>query len=520
LQRDAAAGPKFVEMRGIVKRFPGVLANDGVDFDVAAGEIHALLGENGAGKSTLMQILYGLYQRDAGEIMLEGAPVEIAGVRDAIARGVGMIHQEFMLVRPFTVAENVVLGLPGAKGGRLDLAGAREAINDLSRRHGLAVDPDARIEHLPIGEQQRVEILKLLYRRARLLILDEPTAVLTPQETDGLFAVLKGLAAEGKSIVIVTHKLREVMEVSDRVTVMRGGRVVSTLRTETTTETELARLMVGRDVALRANKTAAEPGETVLSVENLSARDDAGYEKLRGVSLDLRAGEIVGIAGVAGNGQSQLAEAIMNLRPVTAGRVTLRGTDLTHASPMRHRAAGLAYIPADRRGVGSVTDLSISDNSVLGSHRERTRLGGVFRDERAIQAHAARLVARFGVRTPNLGFAAGKLSGGNLQKLTLGRELMRDPVAIVVEQPTRGLDVGAIETVWAELLAQRAAGRAILLISAELDEIFNLADRIAVMFEGRIIGELPAARATAEAVGLLMAGRAAEPSQREPAACA
>jgi ABC-type uncharacterized transport system ATPase subunit len=497
----------LVEMRRIVKRFPGVLANDCVDLSVAAGEIHALLGENGAGKSTLMQILYGFYQRDSGDILIDGAPVEIASPREAISRGIGMIHQEFMLVRPFTVAENVVLGLVEGRGPQLGLEVASQRIRDLSRRHGLAVDPASRIEHLPIGVQQRVEILKLLYRQARLLILDEPTAVLTPQEKDGLFAVLRGLAAEGKSIVIVTHKLREVMEVSDRVTVMRGGRVVASLATRATSETELARLMVGRDIALRTMKTLSEPGEIALRIEDLHARDDAGHEKVRGVSLEVRAGEIVGIAGVDGNGQSQLAEATMNLRRIDAGRVALCGLDVTHLSPARHRAAGLAYIPADRRGVGSVVELSIADNAVLGSHNERTVCGGLFRDESAIRAHARHLVARFGVKTPNLDFAAGKLSGGNLQKLTLGREIMRDPIALVVEQPTRGLDVGAIETVWAELLAQRDAGKAILLISAELDEIFNLADRIAVMFEGRIIGVLASGAATMEAIGLLMAGR-------------
>lgn len=499
----------LVEMRRIVKWFPGVLANDCVDLSVAAGEIHALLGENGAGKSTLMQILYGFYQRDSGDILLDGVPLEITSPRDAISRGIGMIHQEFMLVRPFTVVENVVLGLAEERGAQLDLEAASQRIRDLSRRHSLAVEPASRIEHLPIGVQQRVEILKLLYRQARLLILDEPTAVLTPQEKDGLFAVLRGLAAEGKSIVIVTHKLREVMEGSDRVTVMRGGRVVASLATEATSENELARLMVGRDIASRTMKTAIEPGEIVLRIQDLHARDDAGHEKVRGVSLDVRAGEIVGIAGVDGNGQSQLAEATMNLRRIDAGRVALHGRDVTHLSPARHRDAGLAYIPADRRGVGSVVELSIADNAMLGSHRERTRFGGLFRDESAIRAHARRLVVRFGVKTPNLDFAAGKLSGGNLQKLTLGREIMRNPDALVVEQPTRGLDVGAIETVWAELLAQRDTGKAILLISAELDEIFNLADRIAVMFEGRIIGVLAAGAATAEGVGLLMAGREA-----------
>lgn len=501
--------PKFVEMRGIVKRFPGVRANDGVNFDLAAGEIHALLGENGAGKTTLMQILYGFHQPEEGDILIDAAPVAIASPREAIAHGVGMIHQEFMLVRPFTVVENVVLGLPGERGRRLDLGRTAEAIRALSARHGLAVDPAARIEHLPIGVQQRVEILKLLYRRARVLILDEPTAVLTPQETDGLFAVLRSLAAEGKAIVIVTHKLREVMDVSDRVTVMRAGRVVASMATKATQETELARLMVGRDVILRAKKAAREPGPVVLRIVDVRARDDAGYEKLRGVSLDVRAGEIVGVAGVDGNGQSQLAEATMNLRTVESGRIELRGVDLTRATPAEHRAMGLAYLPADRRGVGSIVEMTVADNALLGSQRRLTRGRWCFRDEPAIRAHAARVVSRFGVRTPSLDFAAGKLSGGNLQRLTLGRELMRDPAALVVEQPTRGLDVGAIETVWAELLSERAAGKAILLISAELDEIFNLADRIAVMFEGRILSVLPSAKATAETVGMLMAGREA-----------
>jgi ABC-type uncharacterized transport system ATPase subunit len=499
----------IVEMRKIVKRFPGVLANDCVDLTIEAGEIQALLGENGAGKSTLMQILYGFYQRDAGEILIDGAPVEIANPRLAISNGVGMIHQEFMLVRPFTVAENVALGLAEGGGPWLDLKTASRQIRELSERHGLAVDPDSRVEHLPIGVQQRVEILKLLYRKARLLILDEPTAVLMPQEVNGLFAVLRSLAAEGKSIVIVTHKLREVMEVSSRVTVMRGGRVVASLATQATSETELARLMVGRDVDLRVEKTAVAVGEVALRIEDLNVRDDAGHKKVRGVTLDVRAGEIVGIAGVDGNGQSQLAEATMSLRGIDSGRILLQGIDLAQTSPAQRRAAGLAYIPADRRGVGSVIELSIAENAILGSHRERARLAGLLRNESAIRAHAARLVARFGVKTPSLDFAAGKLSGGNLQKLTLGREIMRDPVALVVEQPTRGLDVGAIETVWSELLAQRAAGKAILLISAELEEIFNLADRIAVMFEGRIIGILCAKTATSEAVGLLMAGRAA-----------
>ena len=512
----------FLDMRAIRKRFPGVLANDGVDLRVEAGEIHALLGENGAGKSTLMQILYGIHAPDSGEILIEGKSAGIASPADAIAQGIGMIHQEFMLVRPFTVAENIVLGLGDSPGPMLDLKTASRTIRALSDRHGLAVDPTSRIEHLPIGVQQRVEILKLLYRKARLLILDEPTAVLTPQEKDGLFAVLRGLAAEGRSIVIVTHKLHEIMDVSDRVTVMRDGKVVASLATNETSEGALAHLMVGRAVNLKADKAPAAAGTAagapMLRIENLAALGDAGREAVRGVSLDVHAGEIVGIAGVDGNGQSELAEALLNLRAASAGRVTVGGTDVTAMTTAERHDRGIAYIPSDRRRVGSLSELSLAENAMLGSQRRRTRLGGLLRDEPGIRAHAAALVRRFGVRAPGIDFPAGKLSGGNLQKLILGREIMRDPAVLVVEQPTRGLDVGAIETVWAELLAERGKGKAILLISAELEEIMNLADRIAVIFEGRIMGILDAGEATVEAIGLMMAGRMPDAGRPRPPA--
>ncbi|HRO10281.1 ABC transporter ATP-binding protein [Amaricoccus sp.] len=497
-----------LEMREIVKRFPGVLANDHVSLAVEHGEIHALLGENGAGKSTLMQILYGLYQRDSGEIRLDGAPVPLIDTTEAIGRGIGMIHQEFMLVRSLSVAENIVLGLDGGRlGGRLDLDGASARVRALSERHGLAIDPSALIEHLPIGVQQRVEILKLLYRDARLMILDEPTAVLTPQEKDGLFAVLRALAAEGRSVIIVTHKLHEIMDIASRVTVMRDGRVTACVETAATSERELARLMVGRDVELKAVRTPQRPGRAVLSVEGLTAHDGAGLLRLSNVSLDVHAGEILGVAGVDGNGQPELAQTLLGLRDAEQGAIRLDGTDISGLTTAERRGLGLAYIPADRRHVGSVPELSVADNASLGDQWRLARLGGLVRDDAAIHRHAAKLVRRFGVRAAGLDFPAGKLSGGNLQKLILAREIMREPMALVVEQPTRGLDVGAIETVWAELLAQRAAGKAILLISAELEEILNLADRIAVMFEGHIVGILPAGEASPETIGLMMAGR-------------
>ena len=509
--------PPFLAMRHIVKRFPGVLANDDVSFEVGRGEIHALLGENGAGKSTLMQILYGLYQRDEGEILIDGHLVRINNARDAIEHGIGMIHQEFMLVRPFSVVENIVLGLDQPGRALLDLDGAAAELRVLSERHGLAIDPSARVEHLPIGVQQRVEILKLLYRKARLLILDEPTAVLTPQEKSGLFAVLRGMAAEGRSIVIVTHKLHEIMQVSDRVTVMRDGRVTASVRTRDTSAAELARLMVGRDVVLRVDKPAVSRGQVVLKVAALTARDQAGTPRLRGIDFDLHEGEILGVAGVDGNGQSELAAALLNLCAIDGGRIMLGDEDVTQASPAAHRAKGLAFVPADRRWVGSVGGLPITENAILGTHTQRTRLGGLIRDDPANRSFARDLIARFGVRTPSVAHLAGTLSGGNLQKLVLGREMMRNPRVLIVEQPTRGLDVGAIETVWAELLTARSAGKAILLISAELEEIMNLADRIAVIFEGRIVGVLDAADAHPDLLGLMMAGAAPQADVAPPA---
>jgi general nucleoside transport system ATP-binding protein len=495
-----------LEMRDVVKRFPGVLANNRVNLTIHAGEIHALLGENGAGKSTLMQILYGFYSMDSGKILMDGEPLRMTSPIDAIAHGIGMVHQEFMLVRRFTVVENVVLGLREGAGPLLDLKRASEKLRDLSHSHGLDLDPFAEVGSLPVGVQQRVEIVKLLYRDARLLILDEPTAVLTPQEKNRLFVTLRKLRADGRSVVIVTHKLKEVMELADRVTVMRDGKVVATRTIDSTSEQELTQLMVGREVNLHAGKSSRPPGELVLRIENLRVRDKMGHQRVRGASLGVRAGEILGIAGVDGNGQSELAEALMHLRAIDGGRVFLHGADVTRLSTAKHRAMGLAYIAADRRHVGSVNQMSVTDNAILGAQRKYAR--GWFRNAGAAQAAAEGLVSRFGIRGAGIDSPAGKLSGGNLQKLILGRELLGGSAALIVEQPTRGLDVGAVEQVWKELFRARDEGKAILLMSAELEELLNLADRIAVMFEGRIVGTLEAGGASVEEIGLMMTGEA------------
>lgn len=495
-----------VELRGICKQFGKVRANDKVDMTIAAGEIVALLGENGAGKSTLMQILYGLYQADTGDIFVEGQRVSIKDPGDAIRLGIGMVHQEFMLVQPMSVVENVILGLKETRSGYLDLHAAAKRLQQISDKHGLAVDPWAKIQHLPIGVQQRVEILKLLYRDAKVLILDEPTAVLTPREKEGLFATLDSLRAEGRSVVIVTHKLYEIMAMADRVCVMRSGKMVESVAVNETSESDLARRMVGRDVLLRVEKTEQAPGEEVLHIDNIAMRDEAGNQKIWRVALKVRAGEILGIAGVDGNGQSELADALLNLRPIEAGRIVLGGVDISDYTPAQRRSAGIGFIPADRRGVGSVTSMSISDNAILGAPRQHTRARGWLFSKKSIAAKAQEIVNHFRVVTPDLDFEAGKLSGGNLQKLILGREVLRRPRLLVVEQPTRGLDVGAVEAVWQGLLEARQQGCAIVMVSAELEEIMNLSDRIAVMYAGQIAGVLDAADATTEQIAELMAG--------------
>ena len=509
-----ASDRTVVALKEITKRFSAtLLANDAIDFDLRAGEIHAVLGENGAGKSTLMQILYGLYSRDAGEILIDGVEAQIDGPQSAISNGIGMIHQEFMLVETFTVSENLVMGETGLPGdGRYRPAAARDRILELSDAYGLDVDPDAIVEHLPVGVRQRVEILKLLFREARVLILDEPTAVLTPQEVQRLFVVLRALRGAGRSIVIVTHKMHEVLAISDRVTVLRDGRRVGTVATSAVSKDELVRMMVGRSVSLTMERPPQAPGRVVLAVRRLTVGEAGSAPKVAGVDLDLMAGEIFGIAGVDGNGQAELVEALFGLRTIMSGGITFDDEDITDWSPARRRAAGIGYVPADRRRVGALVDLSILENTMLGD-LGRYRRFGRFLDRGRGLADARRLIDRFGVRVSGPSFPAGKLSGGNLQKVVLGREVMREPEVLLVEQPSRGLDIGATRAVWGELMDQRSAGKAILLVSAELEEILNLCDRIAVMFAGTIAGILDAGSADVATIGLLMAGGGATATQ-------
>ncbi|HEY3229652.1 MAG TPA: ABC transporter ATP-binding protein [Roseiflexaceae bacterium] len=495
-----------VSMRGIVKHFPGVLANDHVDFDLRRGEIHALLGENGAGKSTLMNILAGLYRPDAGALLLNDTPAAFASPRHAIQSGIGMIHQHFMLVPSQTVTENILIGLERPRF-RLRLAENEQKVAELSARFGLRVDPRAQIWQLSVGEQQRVEILKMLYRGADVLIMDEPTAVLAPQEIEGLFATLRAMAAEGKSIIFISHKLQEVMAIADRVTVLRRGRVTAAgLPIGQTSTAELAKLMVGREVLFRVEKQPVEPGAVVLKVEDVEAPNDRGLPALRGVSLYVRAGEIVGLAGVAGNGQRELSEVITGLRECTYGRVLLGGEPISNRSARAAIRRGLAHIPEDRAHVGSAPSLSITDNLIMKEYR-RPPIGRGWRiDAAAAERFAGRLVEAYEIRTPSTRLQARLLSGGNLQRLILARETSMQPSSIVAMQPTQGLDVGAVEAVHRLLLAQRAQGVAILLISEELEELLTLSDRIYVIYEGRIVGEVN--DADVERLGLMMTGTA------------
>jgi len=502
--------PPAVEMRGITKRFPGVLANDAVDFDLAGGEIHALLGENGAGKSTLMKILYGFYRPDAGEIRLRGAPVRFRSPREALDRGLGMVFQQFMLVPSLSVTENVLLSLPRA-GFRIDLRKASARVETLATRYGMAVDPAARVWQLSVGEQQRVEILKLLARDARVLILDEPTAVLTPQEVRDLFGALRRLAGEGRAIVIITHKLSEVMAIADRVTVLRGGRRIASVHTSETTPPALARLMVGREAFDQVRRDPLPAGPDVLVVERLQALNDRGLPALRGVSLTVRGAEILGVAGVAGNGQRELEEVVAGLRRPTGGRVRINGLDRTRASALEVRRSGVGHVPEDRWGTGVAPNLSVADNLVLDRYRDPEFGRGPLLDSRAVLENARRLITEFEIRTAGPAAPARTLSGGNLQRLILAREIGQHPRLILASHPTRGLDVGATEAVHQLLLAQRRAGAAILLISEDLDEILQLSDRIAVLSGGELVGIAEPDRVTAETLGLMMAGVRAEP---------
>ena len=495
-----------LELMGITKRFPGVVANDGVDFELAAGEVHALLGENGAGKSTLMNILYGLYHPDEGEIRVHGSSVQMASPRDAIARGIGMVHQHFMLIPVMTVAENIVLAIEPRKDViLLDYHTAEERVREISERFGLAVDPHARIEDITVGQQQRVEILKALYRGAEILILDEPTAVLTPPEAKELFEILRGLVAQGKSIIFISHKLKEVLEIADRVTVLRRGKLIDTVSTVGATEEALARLMVGRDVLLHVETSMARPGDPRLRIEDLHVRDDRGLEKVRGISLEVRAGEIVGIAGVDGNGQTEFIDAISGLRPAESGTVELDGTYVTGSSALQHFDAGLGHIPEDRQRRGLVLEFSIAENMALHDFRRPpdSRLGWLFPRRQVERART--LIKEFDVRGGGPQTPAGGLSGGNQQKVILAREIARNPRVLIAAQPTRGLDVGAIEFVHRRLVEERDEGRGILLVSLELEEILSLSDRILVMYEGEIVGEFPPS-ATEEELGIAMTG--------------
>ncbi len=491
----------MLEMNGITKRFPGVLANDSVDFDVLPGEVHTLLGENGAGKSTLMKILFGLYSADEGTVAFEGAPLEIDSPAAAIEAGIGMIHQHFMLVPTFTVTENVALGL-----GISDMGLVRERLTELAGNYGLDVDPDALVWQLAVGERQRVEILKALYRDARLLVLDEPTAVLTPQEVNDFFVTLRQIADDGRGLIFISHKLHEVMALSDRITVLRDGRVTGSTTPAETSRQQLAQMMVGRPVKLAPDKPPVSAGVARLEIQGLSVMGDRDALAVQGVDLSVREGEIVGIAGVSGNGQRELCEAVAGLRSAAAGSVGLDGQDITGASPRQCRSAGLAFVPEERMLHGAVAEFSVNENLMLLNHdsSEFSRWG--FLKLPALRERAGRLVKHYDVKTPSIDTPTSALSGGNIQKLIMARELSAEPAVLLAAQPTRGVDIGAAEYIHERLIAQREQGTAVLVVSEDLDEVMALADRVAVMFEGWIVAVIDRSECTVEDLGLLMAG--------------
>jgi ABC-type uncharacterized transport system ATPase subunit len=499
--------PPVLELHGITKAFPGVLANDHIDLTLAEGEIHALLGENGAGKTTLMNILYGLYAPDEGEISVRGQRVEIHEPNDAIAKGIGMVHQHFMLVPVLTVTENVMLGVESIKNGIfLDRVTAAQRIRAISEQYGLEVDPDVYVKTLSVGVQQRVEIIKLLYREADILILDEPTAVLTPQEVDDLFKVVRSLVAQGKSVIFITHKLKEVMDIADRITVLRNGRVVGTTTPSETNEQELAAMMVGRQVLLRVEKGPAHPGETVLAVQGLEVLDDRGNATVRGVSFEVRAGEVLGVAGVQGNGQTELVQALTGLRPVVGGHVHILDADVAGETPRRVLDQGVAHVPEDRQKDGLVLSFPVADNLILNTYYVPPFAHLGVMDQETILSTAEQRARMFDVRTPSVMTPVSNLSGGNQQKVIVAREFSRPIKLLIASQPTRGLDVGSIEYIHQRIIEKRDEGAAVLLVSPELDEVMSLSDRIAVMYEGRIVDILPADQPTKEELGLLMCG--------------
>jgi ABC-type uncharacterized transport system ATPase subunit len=505
------ADAPLLELKGITKRFPGIVANDHVDFELANGEVHALLGENGAGKSTLMNILYGLYHPDEGQIRLRGKSVRIHSPREAIDLGIGMVHQHFMLIPVMTVAENIVLHTEPHNGPFLDIEEAEERVRKISQQFGLAVRPEARVESISVGMQQRVEILKALYRGAEILILDEPTAVLTPQEAQELFEILESLKAEGKSIIFISHKLNEVLEVAERITVLRRGKTIETVPRAGATEEGLARLMVGREVLLRVDKPPAEPKETLLEVDDLHVLDERGLETVRGVSFEVHGGEIVGLAGVDGNGQSELIDAITGLRKAQSGRILVAGKEVTSAAARECLDAGVGHIPEDRQIRGLVLDFSLAENLALHDYRHEpdSRWGWLF--PRRMVARAKKLLMEFDVRGGGPQTLAASLSGGNQQKVVVAREVARNPRVLVAAQPTRGLDVGAIEFVHRRLVEERDENRAILLVSFELEEILSLSDRILVIYEGEIVAEF-SPDVSEEEIGIAMIGGGREKS--------
>jgi len=497
----------ILELKGITKRFPGVLANDNIDLSLNKGEIHALLGENGAGKSTLMNILYGLYEPDGGEIYVNGEKISVSSPRDAIARGIGMVHQHFMLVPVFTVTENVMLGDETTRaGGFLDRKSPAARIRDISNEYSLQVEPDSYVRDLPVGVQQRVEIIKLLYREADILILDEPTAVLTPQEVDELFTIMRSLVASGKSIIFITHKLREVLTFADRITVIRGGKVVGTTTPKDADQNDLAAMMVGREVLLEVDKKPAKVKGKVLEINNLIVLDDLNNVAVNEVSFEVKSGEILGIAGVQGNGQTELVKTITGLSHPVSGTMVLCGEDISKATPRTITELGSAHIPEDRQQDGLVLSATIADNLVLNTYYLDPFAKNVLIQDDKVLENAEMIIDHFDVRTPSPLIPVGSLSGGNQQKVIVGREFSRPIKFLVAAQPTRGLDVGSIEYIHNRLLEKRDDGCAILLVSTELDEIMELSDRIAVMFEGKIIAVVDAEGATKEQIGLLMAG--------------